>query len=65
MYEITSTYATSMAARFRMSAFRCEPIAFPQGQHVTGAVSLGQGAIAPVTFKDATSGVRAWSPPVG
>jgi hypothetical protein len=65
MYLITIP-ATSMTARFRMPVLCPESAteAFKQGRRIAGAVSLGYGAAVPASFQDATTGVRAWSPPV-
>lgn len=64
MYLITTTDATSMTARFRMTGL-CTPSAaeaFKLERRIAGGVFHVGGTVVPA-FQDAT-GVRAWSPPV-
>ncbi|MEJ7630419.1 MAG: hypothetical protein WKF54_12580 [Nocardioidaceae bacterium] len=66
MYLITTNHATSVTTRFRMPVLCLEGVteALKRGRRIAGLVSHRYGAAAPASFKDATSGVRAWSPPV-
>lgn len=64
MYLITTT-ATSQTARFRMSELCLESAAGVrfEGRVIAGAVAARIYGGAPVSFKDADLGARAWSPP--
>jgi len=65
MYINTTTRATSLTARVRMTDLCLSSVAdaSKQGPRIAGPVSFGYGAAVPAAFQDAT-GVRAWSPPV-
>lgn len=66
MYLITTHDATSATTRIRVPALRTEAAAdaSTQGRRIAGPVGRAYGAAVPASFKDAMSGVRAWSPPV-
>jgi len=63
---LNSTHATSQTARFRMLALYLESAAGSrfEGRVNAGAVAVRINGVTPASFKDAASGVRAWSPPV-
>jgi len=60
------TNVTPIAARLRMLASCPESTlqAQKQGRRIAGVGAFGYGVVVPASFQDATSGVRAWSPPV-
>jgi hypothetical protein len=66
MYQITTHDATSTTARSRMPELYLSAVAgaFIEGRVKAGVVTCGISVATPASFKDATPGVRAWSPPV-
>jgi hypothetical protein len=66
MYQITTHDAPISSARIRMPelCLQCVAGASFESRVFAGVVASTYGVTAHASFKDATLGVRAWSPPV-